>query len=892
MRYPLKNSFNKRDIVSLTCISIIGAIAIVTGSMFETIGSREIAEPIIIEASTIDGQTLNSAHVFFRLARAGTLGELTRTKTEDHRWHYENVFVENLFISASAEDLSNIKEIGISIGDKHLSFSGSDIMSGWTENDKSLVSHFLSANELETTRLLEAPAHVKRPTSHLPLPIFKRIINWGGDIEFFASPAKKSLIPTATFLIVLLTIAAIIKRDGTANFTPIEDIRGYLQMVYTVVSAIVMAIIGAILISLVHEPHTTALYQTINETFIKSAIGSFAPESLEQLLVVILIPLSAPIILLLYLFWRNTLQRLHPGALEWLYSATTTLVPAVLFALVYVGLALANFIYLSGNILNDSIGKYAFIIVLFPILFYLFYIRPEILKAWDYHIRFAGNTLLAIIFIVIFTTALQSIHAPIDAFHLNPILYPLSQLMAGKFLLVDVPSIYGLYPIFIVPIIKLFGFSLLTISAIFATLIGISYISLFLFMRRAIANTLLLYSGFLAVLLYSYFAITVHLGDFPYYQYWPIRLLFPALFLALIAKFLDDEKLSSYIALLATVSIGLLWNLDSGVIVLISLIAILTYHEFTKATSLGERARKIGTNILIIAGTTALSLVFFSIYTYIQSGVMPALSVLAQYQVMFASGYFMIPMPPPLHIWASIILVYIIGLTFSIRALVLKNVTYQDKLITAISILGLGLFTYYTGRSHDYSLFGPSFPALVLLAIFGDMLFSRIKKSSLPTLGDGLLFAFVFFIPIAALVSILLNVPMYAEEARSGASRMFSTVTTDHSQNVEFIRDNTTPGESVFILAQNADGLYYGESRVRAAIDLPSTTDLFLLSEVEVIVDFLRDNTIVPVFMSGSRSWLDNLDPRINSLIDNNYSAVTSSENGFTMFIPKDVANQ
>lgn len=885
-----KITLGKREFFSLACIAIIGTITILAGSMLETIGSREIADPIVVELSTVGGKSLDSTHVFFRLARSGTLGELTRTKTENHQWHYENIFIENLFLSVSEADLANTESVSISIGDKQMTFSESEIADEWREKDISAISHFLEADELGSVRLFQVPADIRSSTSHLPFLIFKRIINWGGDIEFFVAPTKNSMLPIGAFLFVLVAITIIIKRydpSKTENFNSSEEMRGYLQIVYTVVSAVIIVIVLAILIAFIYKPDVTELYQVINETYIKNTIGSFAPEPLEQLLVVTLIPLSAPIIFFSYLFWRGLLRKITDRTLGGLYSITNTLVPAGIFALAYLGLALADFLYLSGNILSNSVGKYIFILVLFPVIFYFFYTRHQALETPDYYIRFTGNTLLAVSFLFIFTTSIQSTNAPIADFHFNPILYPISQLVTGKLLLIDVPSIYGLYPVFIAPLTKFFGFSSLSISAVFATLICISYFSLFLFMRKVISNTALIYSGMFAVLLYSYFANVIHLEDFPYYQYWPIRILFPTLFLVLLAKFLQNENRFYYIALLITAGLGVLWNIDSGIIVLISLIVVLSYHEFSKSNSIQLLARKISTHILIIIGTTVLSWVIFVIYTHNQSGLIPELSALIQYQKIFVSGYFLIPLPPPLHIWASIILVYLIGLTLSVRALLQEKITYLDKLITALSIMGLGLFIYYTGRSHDYSLFGPSFPALVLLAIYGDMLFSKIQKLRTLTLGDGLLFGFVLFILVAAPVSILLNIPMYAEEARSGASRIFASTPTKHSKNIDFIRNNTALGKPALILAQNADGLYYGESGVRSAIDSPSTTDLFMLKEVEVIINFLSDNTSVPVFISEPQSWLDNIDPRINPLIDQLYIAVQHSEAGLIMFIPR-----
>jgi hypothetical protein len=77
------------------------------------------------------------------------------------------------------------------------------------------------------------------------------------------------------------------------------------------------------------------------------------------------------------------------------------------------------------------------------------------------------------------------------------------------------------------------------------------------------------------------------------------------------------------------------------------------------------------------------------------------------------AGYLNIPMVPPPHTWAIILLVYLIGLLSVAKALAKNEVNYTSKIIFFSCILGLGLFAYYEGQSSDITLFRTSYPAIV-----------------------------------------------------------------------------------------------------------------------------------------------------------------------------------
>jgi hypothetical protein len=241
----------------------------------------------------------------------------------------------------------------------------------------------------------------------------------------------------------------------------------------------------------------------------------------------------------------------------------------------------------------------------------------------------------------------------------------------------------------------------------------------------------------------------------------------------------------------------------------------------------------------------------------------------------------MVPFP---HVWNIIILIYLVGLYYSVIALVKQKSSFgqeKDSMIFLFSIGGFGLFLYYTGRSHDYTLFGPAFVAICLLIMYADLFFSNFKKYNQKS-------DFVFLVLICFFIFCApIDVVYYANDY----VRYFQRLSTDFlsvsptMKNAMFIKSNTLPQERVLILAANQDGFYYGLSGTKSVLDISSGTDIFLKKEVSSIENFLINNKDYKIFIDAIPPYFQSEEMR--SILDNNYYVFASSSDGMKLLLPK-----
>ena len=155
--------------------------------------------------------------------------------------------------------------------------------------------------------------------------------------------------------------------------------------------------------------------------------------------------------------------------------------------------------------------------------------------------------------------------------HFSAVFYPVVSVCQGKALLIGCASQYGLYPHLLQPVFAFTGLSVLGFTAVMGLLLAASYLALWLFLARACDNRSAAFLGFASLLLNGWFSF-FRAADFnPYFQYLPIRFVFPALLVPLGWRYLGRPTRGAYWGLLAFLSAGVLWNLDSGLPALLSL---------------------------------------------------------------------------------------------------------------------------------------------------------------------------------------------------------------------------------------------------------------------------------------------------------------------------------
>ncbi len=309
--------------------------------------------------------------------------------------------------------------------------------------------------------------------------------------------------------------------------------------------------------------------------------------------------------------------------------------------------------------------------------------------------------------------------------HFNAVYYSMVQLYQGRILLVEFFNQYGLYPYFLLPVFRLIGLDAVKFSLVMGALNAFCFGCLYLVLRRVCRNPAVALLGFLACANLNYFLMkqlfwSEHVIEYmdPYFQYWPIRLLFPTLLLVFVTR-----PVRYYWAAMLLFSVGCFWNLDSGLPAWGTWVAVCGYAEFLRPIS--RRQSLLHALLHGAKGLACLLLLAALLQTQL-----PLSGLVHIHKVFYSIGYFMLPMQP-IHAWNVVALLYLAGLAYAFQAAWERREGARPKVIFALSILGMGLFSYFQGRSHDWVLFLASWPATLLATLFVDELWESRAGGSL-----------------------------------------------------------------------------------------------------------------------------------------------------------------
>jgi hypothetical protein len=409
---------------------------------------------------------------------------------------------------------------------------------------------------------------------------------------------------------------------------------------------------------------------------------------------------------------------------RWVQSGYAVLLLAV-FALSMVG---SNGYHLRRNLFYESpvwgLGCFALTIVL---------LRTQLGSN-----RWIGRTayLLAVMLIAAVAGAcvFDETHPYVSFQHFAPVLQPVVQVHYGKALLVDARSQYGLYAHLLQPIFAVIGLSITKFTAVMAALMAVSMLGLWSFLRGVVRSQLVALAGFSALVFAGWFFLfypqydSSGVADF-YFQYYPIRFVFPAAAVWLGWHYFEQPRRWLYALSMMVFSVGVLWNADAGVPALGSWLAALCFAELfegTWASRTGKIAWHLGAGALSMAAVIAV----YAGAIWLRYGTVPDFGQLLAFQELFyVAGFCMLPMPLA-GSWNMVVLVYLIGLAYAASALTAGKATVRVKMIFFLTVLGLGLASYYQGRSHDHVLVKVWWPCWALLVLFLDDLLVAVRKPS------------------------------------------------------------------------------------------------------------------------------------------------------------------
>ncbi|MGF7049233.1 hypothetical protein J2T13_003743 [Paenibacillus sp. DS2015] len=498
------------------------------------------------------------------------------------------------------------------------------------------------------------------------------------------------------------------------------------------------------------------------------------------------------------------------------------------------------------------------------------------------------NSLVSFLIIFVGFSNVYSIYSLTDSAeytsHFNAVFHSMALVHMGESILVDITNQYGLYPHILEPIFKVIGLNVFSFTLIMSMLVSLSLYFLYKVLDKLITNKIYSLLAFSFVLFYGYVHFKIVNPD-SYFQYYPIRTLFPTLLMYYSLKYFESKSYFKYYLFTFISSIALLWNLDSGLIVFITWILVQLFDEALNWKGWILFAKNCFKHLVVSIGALISILLIFTLYIYLRSGTIPNLIEFFNYQIYFYGyGFFMLPMKM-IHPWNLVALIYILGLLFSLNAVVRKENTLLVRVIFLLSILGVGLFSYYQGRSHDNVLTLVWYPALMLLVLYIYMLYCKVQKKIVEGESRNWMQQIVLLSLILCTVSSLFalaksstTIYQLIEERWSST---FEKGDSPIISGADFIRENTTEGEETLILSYHS-GVDYLYSKTIPVIDVPGMSEMFLNNEYNKINEEIVNSSLQKVFVD--RNFISNTqlnfksNAKILTLLYENFRIVDRSD--------------
>ena len=313
-----------------------------------------------------------------------------------------------------------------------------------------------------------------------------------------------------------------------------------------------------------------------------------------------------------------------------------------------------------------------------------------------------------------------------ETHHFEFFAYPIFKVEQGLLPGIDFINIYGQYPYFYVLFAQIFPpLTTLKITFMTALILAVSWFCGIFYIYKITNNK------FFALLLSIVF-IYLTGGNWTYYlQFAPLRIIAFTVLLFLATVY--TKKQNKYLICLGfCVSVlAMVWNFETGLINLIAWTAFATYNLCGNYTIKDEKlyycALKYFAYALMTFGAALLLLKFIP---YFLSGKIANLSDIFFSQSLYYNNGFMTAKISPLHPWFLPLLIYITALILTLQPIV-KQEKNQDKqlpLLVFLSIFGLGIYTYYQGRSSFENLITVFFPALLILPVLIQKIYAKIPN--------------------------------------------------------------------------------------------------------------------------------------------------------------------
>jgi len=672
-----------------------------------------------------------------------------------------------------------------------------------------------------------------------------------------------------------------------------SEYKRFIVFFFSTLLTIILLLITIFIIRKYYDPNVQEIINSSIRLSVRDRIY-FSPEPIERIQYISSIFLLPIFSYLSFYIFKKVLNKIKKR-ISYLYLLSFLLSLVVTLLLIYY-----DFKEFNDYIKNSYAYKYPLLYFSITLLTAFVFLKIKIIKKIRLSTKITNYLFKGLIFIIFFSIFSQKIFDVEDlivtgisnyerAHNLETVFYSVSQSYAGKALLTNnFINLYGLYPHFLEPLFKLTGgISVFKFTVIMAFLSGVSITIISLFIKYFIKNRFISFIGISFYFIFYFMAGGYILPGFqndPYFQFVPIRIFFPSLFIFISYLYFKNKSSLTYYINSIVASASVLWNADTGIIIFITWLASISYYEIFRS-GFRSAIKEIFKHFVKIIFIFLALLIIYSLYIFITRGIFPDLNLFLKSQThYYLMGFNMIKMKL-IHPWNIVFITYIIGLIYSIQAFI-EKCDNKDRpvIIFLLSILGLGTFSFYQGRSVDSNLWGPMYSFVLLLIIYTDDLFYFYKKYGLKLYHNFIFFIILFLFMLSYLPYWVENFTNFSVGNVNNVKYIFKKLTNDPDNSreiiseINFIKKHTNKKEKIIIIS-SFPSVYYAESDTVSAFDSPGLMELFLKEDVDRLIKFLRDNKKYKVFVTkiyhvGEYEFLT---PEIEKIIEEKYKQINKN---------------
>lgn len=463
---------------------------------------------------------------------------------------------------------------------------------------------------------------------------------------------------------------------------------------------------------------------------------------------------------------------------------------------------------------------------------------------------------LIILTYVTLCLAVLRLRSPASLFgdiHFEAVYYSITQVMVGKTLLADLPSQYGLYAEILTPVFLVFGYGVSSVVFVFSTLQYVSYIVLiflvFFGVRSNIIRLICCFSLFFFVGS-NWIFLSGRLAKFEYFQIWPIRLMFPAIIMCgflLVRR--RGLRTGDHVILSLLCGLGVLWNADWGIPAWGGLVAV----ALTRLLLGPACQRSLAARLLIIVGVAPVLVVAaFALFIMYKSGNTADWGNIAKYQqIFFVTGFGMLPLPLTLHPWMVVAGTYLFGVVYGARMIATSRCSVHSDVVLYASVMGIGIFSYYQGRSHDVVLSFVVWPAILIVFILIDQHLRAVRLRLLSQWTTWLAIPPILFGAFLSM-QMISGAPFLFGQSVKIVQDLMKEANGRWRDDLEFVEGHVGEAKSAVIIAPG-QSLLLGELGLASAVDGPGFVELLLTEDQDRLRRTIMSYDVGPLFIQGDK---------------------------------------